>query len=277
MLSTWRKYQNILEPDGPPHIAVDASEVVNAIKHSNAILARWVSNFDCKEETDFWYVIKDTSFNLLDTNHKVRNKIKKGLKNCRIEIISKEIFIESAYEVYMKAFQNYNTFYKPMLKDQFIQTISQLDDSYEFWGVYNASDKLIGFSQNRIEFDVCKFSVTKFHPDYLKMRPSEALFYSMIEHYFSIANIKYIHNGTRSIGHDTNIQDFLIKKFNFRKAYCRLHVKYHPMIKILVFLLYPFRVFFKMFNFKFFRKISVLLVQENIRIKCKNKSYANSL
>jgi hypothetical protein len=60
-MTLWRKYNGSLIPDQPPHILVDDSENVIAkkIKEHNSYFARWTSNFDCHQQTDFWYVIND--------------------------------------------------------------------------------------------------------------------------------------------------------------------------------------------------------------------------
>ena len=51
----------------------------------------------------------------------------------------------------------------------------------------------------------------------------------------------YINDGSRAIRHETAFQDYLEKYFDFRKAYCKLNVKYKSYIGVAVKLLYPFR------------------------------------
>ena len=51
----------------------------------------------------------------------------------------------------------------------------------------------------------------------------------------------YINDGARSIRHETNFQEYLIKYFGFRKAYCNLKIKYRRPYGWLVNLIYPFR------------------------------------
>ncbi len=46
----------------------------------------------------------------------------------------------------------------------------------------------------------------------------------IIEHYLSDGNGKYISDGQRSFTDHSNVQDFLMTKFGFRKAYLKLHV-----------------------------------------------------
>ena len=87
----------------------------------------------------------------------------------------------------------------------------------------------------------------------------------MNEYYLKEMNFDYINDGARSISHETNIQEFLIKKFKFRKAYCKLNVIYNLRIGFLVKLLYSFRLVLKLLNFEPFTKLNILLDQEKIR------------
>ena len=86
----------------------------------------------------------------------------------------------------------------------------------------------------------------------------------VIVNYINKKKFKYIHNGTKSIAHHTNIQDFLIKKFKFRKAFCHLHVLYRRDVEVLVNLLYPFRYIISRIDINFFQKLGIVLKQEEI-------------
>ena len=87
----------------------------------------------------------------------------------------------------------------------------------------------------------------------------------MNSYYLKERKLKYVNEGTRSILHETNVQSFLIDKFKFRKAYCKLHVQYHPLVTPIIFVLYPFRKIIVKSNLLFFRKIGVVLSQEKLR------------
>ena len=87
----------------------------------------------------------------------------------------------------------------------------------------------------------------------------------MNKYYLQDKGFKYVHDGARSISHDTSIHTFLVKKFKFRKAYCHLHVIYKREVKLAVTVLYPFRNILKKLDQNIINKISVLLKQEEIR------------
>ena len=117
---------------------------------------------------------------------------------------------------------------------------------------------------------VVNYSVIKLHPDYLKGYPSYALIYEMNRYYLNEKNVLYVHDGARSLGHETNIHDWLIKKFRFRKAYAKLHVIYRKDIFFLVKVLYSFQSLFYKLETKIplVKKIAILLRHEDIKRRC---------
>ena len=73
----------------------------------------------------------------------------------------------------------------------------------------------------------------------------------------------YICDGSRVIRHETAFQDYLEKYFTFRKAYCRLHLKYRTPLSIIVKFLYPFRYF--IFSSSIKSKLMAILRMEEIQ------------
>jgi len=137
---------------------------------------------------------------------------------------------------------------------------------YDHFAVYMKKDnKMVAYSNNIVRNDQVDYATIKFHPDYLRFYSSNALFFEMNRYYLNDCNKLYVNDGTRSIYHETNIQDYLIQKFNFRKAYCKLNVIYRWDIGSTVKLLYPFRGIFYNSQHKMLKKIGVLLKQEEIK------------
>jgi hypothetical protein len=265
-MTTWRKYNGALIPDQPPHIRINDSNnlIKKKIRSNNAYFARWTTDFDCNEETNFWYVICDEFISIDKLSRNTRNQIRRGLRKCDVRIVDKRIIIEEGFESYYAAFLNYSTHIKPKNKAEFQDELLAFDSEWEFWGIYN-EEKMIGYCQNKIVGKYCDYSTIKFHPNYLKLYPSYALFYTMNKYYLDEKGFDYVNDGARSISHETNIQEFLIKKFKFRKAYCKLNVIYNLRIGFLVKLLYSFRLVLKLLNFEPFTKLNILLDQEKIR------------
>lgn len=73
-------------------------------------------------------------------------------------------------------------------------------------------------------------------------------------------------DGERNIFHQTNFQDYLIRYFGFRRAYCNVHVRYPEGIRQVVNILYPSRNIIKRLKGKLAHKIyAVLLMEEIVR------------
>ena len=260
----WYYYQGALLPRIPPHYEVELtkSEQKELLKISKALFLRYTSKWN-RKESEFWYIIKDKKEDLNSYKSKVRNQIKKGLKNSIVKRVEKGIIINDGYPVYSEAFKNYSTFHQSLSKEEFQQSIKNSKD--EFWAVYNKENILIAYANNFIEESMCHYNSMKFHPKFLNLYSSYALIYTMNEYYLNQEKYLYVNDGARSIAHDTNIQYFLIKKFNFKKVYCKLNIIYRWDIKIVISLLYPFRSIIKKLNSHISNKVSIVLKQEEIR------------
>jgi len=260
----WYYYQGALLPRVPPHYEINltSKEQKELLKKSKALFIRYTNEWD-RDGGEFWYVIKDKQEDLLGYKSKVRNQIKKGLKNCIVKKVDKMVISNEGYEVYKEAFNNYTTFHKGSSEERFKRDIFQSKD--DFWAVYNQDNLLIAYANNFIENNMCHYNSMKFHPKFRNFYPSYALIYTMNEYYLNKKKYLYVNDGARSISHETNIQEFLIKKFHFRKAYCRLNIVYRWDIGLFIKLLYPFRKIIKKINYPLIDKISIILNQEKIR------------
>jgi len=263
----WKHYHGALLPQDAPHIKIELTkeEEQELLKLSKAYFLRYVSDWDKEEQSQFWYVVKDDFGGIEELSSNTRSKVRRGLKHCMVKKVNQKVIANEGYEVYRHAFKNYNTYMEPVERKTFMKMI--LDANHcDFWAVYTKDeDKMIAYSQNIIENNSINYSTIKFHPEYLKRYPSYALFFEMNQYYLNEKNFLYVNDGARSISHDTNIQTFLIDKFKFRRAYCKLHIVYRWDIGLAVKILYPFKSFLSKVNSKIFNKIAVLLNQEEIR------------
>lgn len=258
----------MIVPQIPPDSVPDMNgrECRKLLKMMNGWMVRYPVNWDQPSSQDFWYIMKDQYEGIEEFSSKIRNQIRKGLKNCSVRRISKDVLKASGYNVYREAFRHYDANQKPMSERAFNHMVDDLnEEQWELWGVFvKESGHLIAFSQVFIHDGVGEFKITKFHPDYLKMRPSEALFFSLTDHYLGERHFRYLHNGTRNLSHRTNIQHFLEDKFRFRKAYCDIKVCYARPLKYLVNLLYPFRAIIRSIPYTPFKQMNPLLLQEEL-------------
>ena len=120
----WKFYNGALIPTTAPHETVDTEMVFNnkLFKAKGGYFARWTTDFDCGYETEWWYTIKDSSFDISLLKAKRRYEINKGIKNFDVKIIKAEDFKEEIYNVQHCAFFAYPEKYRPVLdKEKFIK------------------------------------------------------------------------------------------------------------------------------------------------------------
>jgi hypothetical protein len=260
----WFYYQGALLPKVPPHkeIILSKKEERELLQKSKALFLRYTKSWD-RDEGRFWYVIKDTFNRFEELSSNTRSKVRRGLKHFVVKQVSNVMIANEGYIVYKEAFKNYVTIKKPLEEKVYKKEILNAKED-DFWAVYY-NDRIIAYSQNRIEEESINYAIIKFHPQYLKFYPSYALFYTMNQYYLEEKHFLYVNDGARSIFHETNIQDFLIDKFKFRKSFVTLCIVYRWDIALLIKLLYPLRNFLKKTDLKFLKKITVLLYQEEIR------------
>ena len=238
----WKYYNHALLPTTPPHVKVDENVLNSKLfwKSWNGlpILARWTSDWDCGCKTNWWYVIKDTRFDLDKLKSKRRYEIKKGCKN---------FYVEKIYNIQIEAYKEYPDKYRPCVnKDKIYESIKEWA-VYEVYGVFSISDnELVGYALTQRNGICVNYVTHKVIPKYEKFAVNAALVHGILEDLKSfLENGGYICDGERSILHESNFQDYLEKYFGFRKAYCKLHIKYrYVSLKIIVKFLLLFKFFF---------------------------------
>ncbi|MGY8987287.1 MAG: sulfotransferase family protein [Flavobacteriales bacterium] len=266
-MNNWRKYNGALIPSTPPDIEVDIKDINKRLIQENAYFARWTSDFDSEQESEFWYVICDTPMQIKDYSRNTRSKITRANKKLYVKEVTKDFLANNSYSVYLKAFRRYEASSSPNKKKYFINSLQDLEGDWQFWGIFlKKNDQLVGYSQNKIIGDYCDYSTIKFDPDYLKYYSSYILYYVMNHYYLNKNSFKYINIGARSLLHKTMTQNYLIEKFGFRKAYCTLHLEYRYLLRLIVQFLYKFKPFFRFFRWNFIiNKIYGLLLHEEIK------------
>lgn len=268
----WKPHQQMLVPHAPTHaeIFLTSKEAKDLLKIGKTKLIRYTSHFDHPEPTPFWYVIKDNPPSMEELSKNMRNQVRKGLRLCEvIPLTVQELINHNAYTVYKKAYKRYSTYLKPSNQQLFENHLKQIGSNYEFWGVLEKETKnLIAYSQNLLLQETCSYISIKSDPDYLKLYGNYALFYTMNDYYLKECKLRYVNDGARNISHHTNIQDLLIDKFKFRKAYCFLHLHYHPLIYLSVASLLPFHGLIKKLSHPFLDKLDALLTQKKIHREC---------
>lgn len=211
-------------------------------------LVRNVFDFDCGEETSFWYVIKDAFGGMEELSAKKRNQVRKSFKMCDILKVSREDMLAQGYEVHALAAGSYKVKAVVPSQEEFRQRLSDENaNNHDYWAAYDKqTKKMIAFSINFVHDDICDYETMKAIPSFQKSHyPYYGLLYEMNRYYLEEKGLKFVNDGARSITNHSNVQPFLIDTFNFRKAYCRLNIKYKWWFGIIVKILYPFSRFIK--------------------------------
>jgi len=262
----WYYYQGVLLPSAPPHHEINLSkeEQKELLKLSNALLLRYTSEWK-REESIFWFVIKEDFKGMDELSVNTRSKIRRGGKRNIVRKVPSEEIARLGYCVYRSAFEQYRTFIDPLSEEAFRKHIKSQGEC-EYWAVFDKeSGQMVAYSENFINGNMCLYSTIKFHPEYLKNYTSYILFYEMNKYYLETKKMAYVNDGARSISHETAIQKYLIEKFRFTKAYVKLHIVYRWDVGLAVAMLYPFRDLIGKVDHPLLNKVSVILKQEEIR------------
>lgn len=245
----FRLYKGAWIDDNPPHLAEkkDKQECSHLLEQGG-YLVRSTYDFDTPGPTSFWFVIKDSFGGFEELTPKMRNQVRKSLKTYDARMVSRKEVAEYGLRIYNSAIKGYNPQAQLLTQPQIEGLLSeQIDDDnkkYEYWMVFEReTEKAVAIAINILKPDCCEYSAMKCDTDYMhnSSYPYYGLIYEMNRHYLEDLCLRYVYDGSRSITEHSDIQSFLIKKFNFRKAYCNLQVEYKWWLSMAVKVLYPFR------------------------------------
>lgn len=252
----WREYKKMIIPFGPvtTNYSVQKSSVKRLFRQfPKSILCRYTLplEMDSDKQSDFYAVICKSFTPVDKLQSKRRNEINRGLENCRVVKFADHLPHEGIYNVHVAALKKYGESSNTLSKGVFFNELDQwmkFKDIIHYWGVYY-NDILVAYAKIYI-FDKTEasLSVVKFHPDFMHVYPSYALFYKLSKFYIGGQNVEYINDGFCSIQHDTNIQNYLISKFQYEKYPLDLKIEFRPVYKFIFQFLKPFRFLLKYFN-----------------------------
>lgn len=239
------------------------SEEVSTLLSNGGYMVRNTYDFDCLDETEFYYVIKDCFGGFEELSSKMRNQIRRCFKTMSVRQISSDTLLNEGYDVYKSATENYLIKAKLPSKMEFEDRVNRSEEN-EFWGCFDSeTHKLVAFSMNSVTSSSCEYRTMKAIPEFQKKYAYYGLIYEMNKYYLEEKRLKYVNDGARSITEHSNIQSFLIEKFNFRKAYCHLDITYKWWLTVLVKVLFPLRRFIPI------SKVRTVLRQEEYSLKSK--------
>ncbi len=242
-----RYYKGAWLPKRPPHLCkIINKEECEILLRKKGFLVRNIYDFDMNEPTEFWYVIKDTFAGMTELKSKTRTMIRKAQKCYDFKQVSMEKIFEVGLPIFNSALEDYRIKGKPLSQKEMEDKIlhETAAGKAEFWcACEKDSDNVVALAINTVFEDCCEYNILKAIPFFLHNNtyPYYGLIYEMNSYYLDKMKLKYVNDGSRTITEHSNIQTFLIDKFNFRKAYCRLQIEYKWWFKKLVFILFPFR------------------------------------
>lgn len=269
----WVYYNHAMIPTVAPHKTVDESPLRNKGFWQSAngdgfpLFARWTSDYDCKEPTGWWFMVKDKPFDFMDVHKTYRRKIRRGLKNFDIMVIDPTAYAEELYHIEREALASYPS--KTRLKldhDQFIAEMRNRRDGVTIAAFSKEDGSLAGYCYDIVYDDYILASVQTARPSQEIKHLNAALAYSELDHFKKeLAAGVYLMAGERTMHHRTNFQDYLEKYFGFRKVYSKLHIAYRPGVKPIVDFLYKIRGIMKYLDgIKIFYQINCVLRMESI-------------
>lgn len=277
-MKDWEYYNHAVIPTCAPHETPDLSSIIDGTIWNerwgggkSALLARWTEDFDCGYETNWWYVIKDSPFDIASLKSKRRYEINKGLKTFEVRKIKNiSEYADQIFTISKDAYEGYPKSYRPkIMRDEYIAGVNSWS-GYDFYGAFSKEDGMLkAWARLKPYTDYSSFEMMKAIRSQEKLGVNTALIYGILEDYNPrLVNGYYICDGSRSINHETKFQDFLEKYFNFRKVFCKLHIQYNPKIRYIVKMIYPFRKIIKRIQTNSTaHKISVILQMEEIARK----------
>jgi hypothetical protein len=258
-------YHKCLLSANPPHVGIDTENIKLALRLSKCYMARYTTDFDCKFETPWYYVVRDSPIDLKELGGTNRYNINHGFKYFYVKNIDNNIEnVNELYRIYKKASERYANFVAVDEHDFINNTMNSFETNVYYGVYYKETDLLCGYASIKEKDNVAAFNTMKLDQEYFRFGLSYVLIFSIVDVYLTQKQFKYIHNGERSIRHDTEMQDFLIKRLGFRKAYANLHVKYKFLFNLVIKTCYPFRGVFNKLPGIVFHNIGSLLLQEKI-------------
>ena len=230
----WRNYQKALIPASlkPEPIVLSETQAQQLLKQSGALLLRYFTR-TVKHPTSFWYS-SCSEYDLKNLSQKVRGRIRRGYKSCRVEQVDPVWLANNGYACYTSAFSRYRNS-EPESKSEFEETCKgAVGGPFEFWAVF-VGDRLVGYEKFAVGPDYAASLVLKLDPNYMHESIGPALKDTTLRKYVTEEH-KTMHNGFRSVIHETNTHDFLLT-LGYNRVYCDLKIVYRPTVKACVDLL----------------------------------------
>jgi hypothetical protein len=229
----WRSSGGVFRPLCMPHVPVvaDRGELRRAVAEHRGLLAYWTSDWD-SSGGDWWWTCCDRPDYDLDTIESARGRrsIRKGLRECTVRRMEAGNFARPAYPVYRGAVESYGG--SVPTRAEYARRVERLAayPGTEFWAAFRGQ-RMAAFATCQVVDNAVILGSTKSDPEFHRHNPNAALFYTIARHYLRQGR-RYVSNGSRTLWHPSNINDFLLT-LGFRKIHCRLHVQLSTVARLI--------------------------------------------
>lgn len=138
MIEGWKYYNHAAVPTCAPHEQPDIKPLEKGLVWSKVqgapLLERWTTDWDCDHETNWWYVIKDTPFDIVSLKSKRKYEINKGNKNFDVRVIDPQSFKDELFRVTVAAYSGWSEKYRPSVTKESIADAVQQWQEYLVFG-----------------------------------------------------------------------------------------------------------------------------------------------
>lgn len=207
---------------------------------------RNVYDFDCAENTAFWYVVRDKAMEIDDyPSKKDRQQIRRSLKAYDIKKVDIEEMGRVGYQVFYENWLRFPERHRPKLesKEAFESYLHvQEARGVEFWVGYSTeTGEAVMWETVYVTGSMAVEERERLSYRYKQHYPTYGLNHVIANYYLQERGLRYVVAGVRTATEHSNVQDFLLKKMGFRKAYCKLKVWLRFPFNLIVPCAYPFR------------------------------------
>lgn len=227
-------------------------------------MARWTSDFDCGYDTQWWYEILDHPFDLSSLKAKRRYVVKKGMKHFDVKKVNTSEFARQIAEVAVAAVATYESPSSSMGIDNWADSAKSWDGDV-FAAFPKEGGPMAAWALVKDHGSWVNLISMKANPAQEKNEVNAALLAGLVGNYADrLKGDFYICDGERSIYHQTSFQDYLEKYFCFRKAFCKLNVKFRFPVNVAVVCLRPFQKSIQKGKSAFCRKLRGVMLMDSI-------------
>lgn len=232
----WKVANRILMPLPMPHRMkpVDKEKVREAVGKTGSFFAKWSEEWDTAPCDWWWICCDDKEYDVAKLRKNVRRDVRAGLRRCEVRRIDPELFAREGYPVYLAAQRRRAPRVAPITSTKFQERALKMagNPARELWGAF-VGRELAAYAVCVLLDDAVDFTHAESDPKYHTALTNNAMIYTLTRHYLRERLFLYVTDGSRVIGHDTRIQDFL-ERMGYRRVYTPLKLVSHPRLSLLL-------------------------------------------